>query len=182
MAFCISIGNIGKHIIFPLIACLILILEYSLFHNKFKNINSHIIIFMITQSLGECLSIIPYFIQKRMNKNIRKETLVKDNKIFYRKTYYEKYKNIRLKKYGYLLINNITVIFNFLFFDIFIESSDISIWIFSIIFIALFSYLILKEEIHKHHYLSITTIVILGITLDAINFYGEAKIDFISMA
>ena len=118
-----------------------------------------------------------------MNKNIRKETLVKDNKIFYRKTYYEKYKNIRLKKYGYLLINNIlTVIFNFLFFDIFIKSSDISIWIFSIIFITLFSYLIiLKEEIHKHHYLSITTIVILGITLDAINFYGEAKIDFISI-
>ena len=182
MEFCISIGNIGKHIIFPLIACLILILEYSLFHNKFKNINSHIIIFMITQSLGECLSIIPYFIQKRMNKNIRKDTLGKDNKLLYRKDYYEKYKNITLKKYGFLLINNILLFtFDFLFFDIFIQSSDISFWILGIILITLFSHLILKEEIHKHHYLSITTIVILGIILDLINFYGKVRFDFISL-
>ena len=182
MAFCISIGNIGKNIIFPLISCLILILQYSLFKKKFENINSHIIVFMITQSIGESLLIIPYIIQRRMNKYIRKETLFKDNKLLYKKAYYEKYKNITLKKYGYLLINSILLfIFDFLFFDIFVKSSDVSFWILGIILITLFSHLILKEEIYKHHYLSITTIVILGIILDLVNFYGKIKFDFISI-
>ena len=182
MAFCISIGNIGKNIIFPLISCLILILQYSFFQKKFENINSHIIVFMITQSIGESLLIIPYIIQRRMNKNIRKETLFKDNKLLYKKAYYEKYKNITLKKYVYLLINSILLfIFDFLFFDIFVKSSDVSFWILGIILITLFSHLILKEEIYKHHYLSITTIVILGIILDLVNFYGKIKFDFISI-
>ena len=182
MTFCLSIGNIGKNIIFPLISCLIIILEYSFLYKFIGNISSHKFVYLISQSLGKCLSIIPFIIQKRMSKNISKEILVKDNKLLYRKCYYEKYKNIKLKKYFFLLINSIIkVTFNFFYFHIFLKVSEFSFWILNTILLTLFSYLILKEEIQSHQYLRITTIVILGIILNAINLYGKVEIGFLDI-
>jgi len=182
MKFCLSLGKIGKNIIFPLISCMIIILEYSFLYKYIDNISSHKFVYLICQSLGKCLSIIPYIIQKRMSKNISKEILVKDNKLLYKKGYYEKYKNITLKKYFFLLINSIIkVTFNFFYFHIFLKVSEFSFWILNTILLTLFSYLILKEEIQSHHYLSITTIVILGIILNAINLYGKVEIGILDI-
>jgi hypothetical protein len=115
-----------------------------------------------------------------MSKDINKKISVKDNKLLYKKSYYEKYKNITLKKYGYLLIDSIIkVLFNLIYFQIFIKVSEFSFWILNTILLTLFSHLILKEEIQKHHYLSIITIVILGIILNAINLYGAVEIGFL---
>ena len=47
-------------------------------------------------------------------------------------------------------------------------SIKINIWIFDILFISLFSYLILKKKIYKHHYISIIIIIITGVSLDII--------------
>ena len=180
MAFCLSLGNIGTKIIFPLISCMIIVFEYSFFYKYIENISSHKFVYLICQSIGKCLSIILFIIQKRMSNNINKEIFVKDNKLLYKKSYYEKYKNITLKKYGYLLINSIIkVLFNLIYFHIFIKVSEFSFWILNTILLTLFSHLILKEEIQKHHYLSIITIVILGIILNAINLYGAVEIGFL---
>ena len=85
-----------------------------------------------------------------------------------------------MKKYDFLLINSIiNLLFNFIYFHIFIKVSEFSFLILNTILLTLFSHLILKEEIQKHHYLSIITIVILGIILNAINLYGAVEIGFL---
>ena len=44
----------------------------------------------------------------------------------------------------------------------------INLWVFDILFISLFSYLIFKIKIYRHHYVSIIIIIIIGIILDII--------------
>ena len=162
---CISLGEINRYIIFIIIGAIFMagtavIANDSKFFNPEK---FYVIVYTIANSLGLSLSFILLIIYKKYNKE------KKDNKLDL--IFPIKNQNIQInKKEKFLwilfvsIIDYISKIFSFLLYTP-IYSLFI-FWISDILFLYLFSYIIFKVKLHKHHYLSIINIMILGLVYD----------------
>ena len=169
MSCLIKGGKIDKNFIFPIIALISIIIENTIYKktSALDNYYSHIFIICIGQSLGKALSFIPFIIFYLTNKNLG--NIIKHNKSFYKKEYIEKYKYLKIKKYGLIvLFSFLNFLINIIYYRI-ILSIELDFWLFDILFIILFSFLILKIKLYKHQYFSTIIIFICGLTLNIIN-------------
>ena len=179
MACPISFGKIDtKHIIYPIIPIIILIIQnYFVYKTeKLNNIGMHQLVKIIVKSFGKSLAVIPYLLfRKEINHSLKINAFTKEN-LIYKKEYYKKIiiKNEILKKRKYFIIL-LNIVMNF-GYEILIcnfteikEEKFFSLWIFDIFYIWGFSYFILEYELYRHQYLSIIIITILGIIINIIN-------------
>ena len=176
----INYGKVDKNIIFPIISIIFIIVENTIYNksNILNNFYSHIFMICIGQSIGKILSFIPFIILNIINKNLSEENQIINNKLVYRKEYYEKYKRIKYKKYGLIILFSIlNCLINILYYRVML-SVEFDYWLLDIIYIIIFSYLILKIKLYKHQYLSILIIFIAGLSLNIINSLNAA-LDYI---
>ena len=167
----INCGKIDKNILFPIITIICIIIENITFNktNILDNFYRHIFIICIVQSLGKTLSIIPFFILIKKNKNLIQENPIKNKKSLYKKEYYEKFKRIKFKKFFLIISFSLfNYIINLLYYRVMIKIG-IDFWLFDIIFIILFSCVVLNIKLYKHQYISTLIIFIAGIILNLIN-------------
>ena len=182
MANLINRGKIDKNILFPIIAIICIIIENITFIKTkiLDNFYKHIFIICIGQSLGKTLSIIPFYILIKKNKSLLKGNPVVNRKLLYKKEYYEKFKRIKIKKFFLIISFSLfNYIINLLYYRVMIKIG-FDFWLFDIIFIILFSYIILNIKLYKHQYISTIIIFIAGITLNLINLIN-IEIDFINI-
>ena len=168
----ITCGKININIIYIIVPIVITILEYSFALDAFDNIyHVHTIIFKIIQALAMTFSFIPFIISKRKTKNLNIDNRLSDN--LYDKKYIDKYKNVKYKKYGLIILSSfLTFTYKMIHYALsFFGAGIVSFWLFEVIFITLFSYLILKITIYKHQYLSIILFITAGIILNMINYW-----------
>lgn len=175
----INFGKVDKNIIFPIISIICIIIENTIYNKSdiLKHFYRHIFIICIGQSFGKILSFIPFIILNIINKNLSKENQIINDKLLYKKEYYEKYKQIKCKKYGLILLFSLlNYVINILYYRVMVIA-EFDFWLLDIIFIITFSYLILKNKLYKHQYFSSIIILITGITLNIINLL-YAKLDY----
>ena len=178
----INCGKVNKFILFPIITIISIIIENSIFNKSYilDNFYRHIFIICIGQSLGKVVSIIPFIILNMKNKNLIKDNQIINDHLIYKREYYEKYKSIRFKKYTLIIIFSIlNYIINLLYYRIMIKI-EFDFWLFDIIFIILFSYIILNIKLYKHQYISIIIILISGLILNTINLINK-EINYINI-
>ena len=192
MKLFITIGDLDKNILYPIIGGIFkFILNIVLVKEDFSN---HPLVTSIGSSLGMSLSFFLLLIYKCRTKssNINKDKKSNNKKkqespLQIKYEYNNLYKIIREDKFKYILISSIIDFVTTILIFKYCISIKINIWIFDILFISLFSYLILKKKIYKHHYLSIIIIIITGFSLDIIldnyndflNNIGENIINFV---
>ncbi len=164
MKCCISIGTIDKNILFLIIGgifkCLINILLIK------TDFVVHPLIICIGSSFGMSLSFILLIIYKRRTKKKAKQKIQEKSKNQLELIYNNQYEEIKRDKYKYILL---TSFFDFLItisISTFCHDVKINSWIFDILFLSLFSHKFLKNNIYRHHYISIIIIIIAGIILD----------------
>lgn len=176
----ISFGKINRYIILILIGAIFrgLITFLGDLSKHFADENKHPIIFAITYSLGLCLNFILLLILKFRNKSAKKVEkektidnllpLDKDNQKSFR---INAFANMHIKqiskkeKYLWILMISIIDYISYVFFCIYWININnyINTWGFTITFMSLFSYKILKIKLYRHHYFCIIIITIAGI-------------------
>ena len=131
----------------------------------------------IASSFGMSFSFILLIIYRNKNKNSKDRktgNAIQDNKNTKNKSYQLEYiynnqiEKINNDKYKYFLLVSImdfilTIIYFKYCYDI-----PINMWIFDILFLSLFSFLIIQIEIYRHHYISIILIILSGIGINII--------------
>ena len=167
----ISCGHINLYLLLiPLGAFLTVSIELVLnesekFNRRGKGQQQHPVLIVINYALGLCLSFICFIIYKVCNKRTKKSNvLVVD--IIMIKSYITK----KEKFLWILLVSVLDFIAKVVYCYNWNKSQDyLTFWATNIILMSLLSYCILKMKLYKHHYISIGTIAILGLT---INFAG----------
>lgn len=183
----ITFGSISKFLFYPIIGGIFkFIAELVLFHIKPK-VTNYPYMLGINASLGMCLSLLPFIFEKIRAKTRNR----RDSK--YLKLLHEResaiskldpYKKENSRKIYYkicLLI--IACILDFtqkVLTFLFVEDIENNFWIFDIMFLTIFSIIILKTKLYKHQYISLAIIVILGITQNIVNLYDK-KVKFLSL-
>ena len=168
----INIGEINRYIIFIFIGAIFYAGFSSIesgsipFNEEVSEIYFHPIILNIIYSLGSSLAFILLIIYKIYNKKNNEGKL---QKILYIKKH--KIQINKKEKFFWILLVSIIEFTGNLISSIYWvgENSNLSTYTIDIIFLSLFSYLILKEKLYKHHYVSIISIMILGILLNIFN-------------
>ena len=121
----------------------------------------HPVIITINYAMGLCLSFILLIIYKLYNKRNKNKNILNQEKIVYTHN-----KRISKKeKFFWILLAAPFDFFATLIYSYnWIKEEDIlCYWPTNIILMALFSYLILKKKLFKHHYLSIIIITVFGL-------------------
>ena len=124
----------------------------------FAEENLHPIIYNISISFGYSLSFILFIIFRIRNKRKNKKT----------KYMHNRQNNINkiswIKKFLWILLVSIIYFIAMTSESIYWINGNnyINLWTVYIIFLSLFSYLILKKKLYKHHYVSIIIIAIIG--------------------
>ena len=163
MKCCIRIGQIDINIIFPIIGGLANFI--SRFMISKTDLSKHPIILSIGSTFGMSLSLILFIIYHFKNKsNNKKEINNKKNKI----KLFEKKEEKNSNKYTLFLLISFLDFIETILSNKYCKDVLISLWIFDILFICLFSSLIFKIKIYAHHFLSIIIIILTGTILDSI--------------
>ena len=134
----------------------------------------HPIIITINYASGLCLSFIFFIIYKICNKRKKISKIFLFEKIMYKSTSNKKI--TKKEKFLWILLGSvIDFIANVIYAYNWLDDEDdyLLYWSTNIIFLALFSYLLLKMKLYKHHYLSVGTIFIIGIADNFISGYFD---------
>ena len=169
---CITFGKIDKKLLIPVFGGIItLSYKYIVKHNpKYQIATQNPFLLNIYVALGMILAIIPHLILKHRSKsslnisNTPKEQsklniklLVIDGDIFERR---------KCAKYRFILYSTIFDFSQTLLYTLFALNNSFNLWNFDIIFLSLFSYLLLKTKFYRHQYVSMIIITILGFGLN----------------
>ena len=173
MKLFITFGDLDKNILYPIIGGILkFILNVILVKEDFSN---HPLVTSIGSSLGMTLSFFLLLIYKYRTKSndinidLKKDNTINQESILSIKyEYNDQYKIIREDKFKYIILSSIIDFIITILELKYCITIKINIWIFNILFISLFSYLILKKKFYKHHYISIIIIIITGFSLDII--------------
>jgi len=161
---CISLGKINKYIVLILLDALFYFIRIIIEdHYKFiKGENLHPIIYNLSHSLGSSLSFILFIIYHIRNKREINPIFAKENNT--------EEKSLKTKFLWILLVSIISFISSTLNAIFWINNDNyINIWSSYIIFLSLFSFLVLKNKLYKHHYISIIIIIILGLLYNLVS-------------
>ena len=171
----IGLGKLNKYmlLIFLGIVFNVLLYEIGNFSKFFKDTSQHTVIYNLAYSLGLCLSFIIYikYICDNRKKMQGNNIIISQNNIeqVSSKASFIILPNKTIistkEKIAWIflvsVIDFITRLFNGYYW---VESDELfTSWPFGLIIMSLFSYLILKTKMYKHHYLSASIILILGI-------------------
>ena len=166
MAF-ISIGKVDRNLISILIGCIFCTLDRLL--NEYVEVSffDNSILTEIVTSISYLFTIIPLIILKFRSKKIKSIDLeVKnENRISYAFSKTNSNKNIG--KYGFFLLST-TLYFTQSTFYTYTFKIKTNSWIFEILITSILYNLIFKQKIYKHHYLSIISIILIGLIIDLI--------------
>lgn len=167
MVCCIGLGKIDKNLLPMLFASVFCFLNRLL--NQYKEVNltqqKSIILMNIVISSSKLFGIIPYLITlKFYNNDIKNEKISKINNVS-RETHVNEIKRIKQVKWRYLFFSAFVFFLNQMTYVITIpiktNTSNLNILITS-----LFYYLVFKNKLYIHHYLSCALIIIIGFTID----------------
>ena len=170
----ISFGNLNLYLLLIPLGALFNILKEKIQSKSTKFADKviedqHPIIITINYALGLCLSFIFFIIYKIYNKGNKTKNNFLLNKIMNKST---ATKIISTKeKFLWILLGSVIdftahVIYSYNWLDN--EEYYLTYWPTNIIFLSLFSYLLLKMKLYKHHYLSVGIIIIMGIVDNAV--------------
>ena len=171
----ISCGDINKNIIYVLIGGLGKIFA-EVIYDVDREITKHPFYLGIASGLGMSLSLIPFLVFKKKSKTQKDELIFinnEKNSISYNDNN-EKDKNKKKLKYQKYLLILASAFLDFaqkILTYVFIDNIDYNFWIFDMIFLSLFSYIVLKIKLYIHQYLTIGIMIILGISINVINLY-----------
>lgn len=170
----ISCGAINKNIIYIIIGGLGKIFA-ELIYKLDDKITSHPFMIGIASALGMCLSIIPYIFLKIKTRNLNKtyhniENLIAEE-INEKEKNKNKNKSILCHKYLLILASAFLDFSQKILSYLFVDDIDYNFWIFDMVFLSLFSFLILKSKLYIHQYVTLIIMVILGVSLNVINLY-----------
>ena len=173
---CISLGTVDKTLIVIIVGCIICFLNRILVQiEASKMINENLIINNILMSLSRFLTIVPYIILKIRSKRKNKSSDIENPNHEKKLLYNDQVKKAAKGKWGYILLSG----FIFLLVSISLTASfkiNTNAWIWYILFASLFYYLIFKNKLYRHHYLSIVSIILLGLVIDLITGYIQKEI------
>ena len=177
----ISIGIIKAKIFIPIFGGLIRLLgnEYRSTNPKFENLIQNPFLLSIYTEIGMILAFIPLLIIKKRTKKrvqdeiVKEQAKVKNDKLIIRYEYYDIYQKTKYEKYKLIFISTILDFSQTILVYLFCMKFIYNLWIFDIIFISLFSYLILKTKLYKHQYFSMISIILLGFGLNIIQFFKK---------
>ena len=184
----ISFGKTNKFILLVFVgAILYFALTFTEGESKFfAEENFHPIIYNITYNLGLCLSFLLYIIYNIRNKgqtntNTNKINLVltEGKESLINPTSHGVKQITKKEKFLLILFVSIIDFIASIFESIFWINVDnyINTWTINMIFLTLFSHFILKMKLYKHHFLCITTNIIIGILFNVLS--GRLSIDSI---
>ena len=170
--YIISLGNIDRNIIFILLGGLGNFFAGLITKKYGDNLDDHPLILGINAALGMSLSIIPFIFLKIISRKKHTESGSSEEKLIYTNIYEEHYNNMRLQKYGLILLSCILDYGQKILTFVYIETIENNFWIFDISFVTLFSFFILKTKLYRFQYLCLLIIIIRGIILNVINLYN----------
>ena len=190
MVFCISFGKFDKNIFYPISAGILkFIFKLILPHT---HLTDHPLILSICSSLGMSLSLFLFLIYKfrsRSKLNKSKTNKSKSNEPTKKKTleieleYNNQNEEIPTDKFRYIFLSAVLDFIMTIMIYFFCINLKLNLWMFDILFICMFSHVILKSKLYKHQYLCLMIIIILGILIN-INLYvyrNESKIEIIEV-
>ena len=167
----IGLGKLNKYMLLVFLGTVLNVLfeEVRNFSKFFRNPSQHPVIYNLVNSLGLCLSFIiciKYICDNRRKRQV-KNSINSQNNInqeSLKAPLIKKIISVKEKISWIFLASVIDFISNFFNNYYWIESDEyFTNWPFGLIIMSLFSYLILKTKMYKHHYLSASIILILGI-------------------
>ena len=173
MVFCISLGKLDKNIFYPLAAGILkfnfkLILPHT-------HLIDHPLILSVCSSLGMSLSLFLLLIYKwRSRSKLHKYETddSKNNEPTKKKTleieleYNNQYKELTTDKYTFIFLSAILDFILTIMVYCFCINFKLNLWMFDILFICMFSHVILNSKIYKHQFLCLMIIVLLGIIIN----------------
>ena len=181
----ITLGECDKNLIYPLfggISKFIVNLILYFFPDG-AELNKHPFMLGINAGFGMSLAVFPYIYLERYSESHKKEKQIKNKSL----EEIKKRNNPKIKKEKYLIIF-LCALMDFVqkvLVFIFHYSITNNIWIFNIVFLNVFTYMLYKTPIYKHHLLSMGIMILFGIGLNVVNLYSMKKEDlsilFLSM-
>ena len=180
----ISIGKINKKLIIILLGGIfytgtILIEEQSTIFGGNESESNHPIIYTLMQSLSLTLSFIFLIFYYKKNKGKNSQTSLPINEVNFRdKENMRKSKISWKEKLLWILLVAVIDFISLVFSNIYFIDNDnyVGIMHINIIYLAIFSYLILKMKLYKHHYLCIIVILAKSLIFASIcGLFGDFK-------
>ena len=180
----INFGKIDKKFLIPIFGGITIFIYKYVYSLLPKNeiLSKNPFIVNILFSIGMFFAFIPYLIVKcrskklsnniDLNKSIEQQKSKLNIELIYEEDNPE---NMTSKKYRYILLSSLFDYFQILLLHIFCYNCVYNLWIFDIIFISIFSYLMLKKKLYKHQYISMIIIIILGLGLNCIEYFKFDK-------
>ena len=178
----IKLRKINKKFLIPVFGGVV-VLIYRIFINKIPKydiIDKNPFLINIYISLGMFFAFIPNLILKHRIKTTSFPDTRTESKL-----HSEIINNEKSISYQFLKLILYSTIFDFLqiLLSIFFSYECIyNLWFFDILFMSLFSYMILKTKLYRHQYFSIIIIIIFGFILNIIEYFkldnNDNKLDF----
>ena len=172
----INLGSIDIKFLIPVFGGIIYLINniFINYNPKIEIIVENPFLFNMYIYFGLIFAIIPFIVVKYKSKAANKiynKQIIKSE--LYKKLTDSKdvIKNTKYKKYRFILYSIIFDFLQTLFTTLLIPYILYNLWFFDIIFMSLFSYLILKTKYYKHQFVSMIAIVILGLGLNIITYF-----------
>ena len=177
---CITFGKIDKKLLIPLIGGLITLSFKSTakYNPKYKIATQNHFLYSMYVSISMILAIIPHLILKQRSKSSLNSSdtpkeqsklnikFIVDKDIFVRK---------KSAKFRFIFYSTVFDFSQTLLYTLFALNNSFNLWNFDIIFLSLFSYLLLKTKFYRHQYFSMIFITILGLGLNINEFFKNDK-------
>ena len=186
---CITFGKFDKKLLIPIIAGILrLIIQFTYANNpKYGILIKNPFITSIYSSIGMISAIIPHLIIKHRSKRskINSNELQNQSKLDLELIYTPVLGDIQYKKYKLILYQEIFDFSQTILASIFDMGTDYGLWTLDIVFMSLFSYLLLKTKIYRHQYISMIIILIFGLLINVIEYYQPSdgnQLDFFKLA
>ena len=163
----ISLGNIDKNLITIFVGCVICFLNRLLNQYDGTLLFKNVIMTVFCISTSRFLTLFPYIILKirlKQAKNYINNQFINQNAL---KSPQKKIEEIVKGKWLYIILSSIIFLIQ-LFFLVVSFHIKTNAWIWYILFSSIFYYFIFKVQLHKHHYLSIILIILIGLIIDLV--------------
>ena len=170
----ISFGKINIKFLIPIIGGVVRLI-YAFLINlnpKYGAAIENPFILSIYTNIGMIFAFIPYLILKYRSKraNIIPKELKYKSKLNIKLIHNNIFEETRCNKYKFIALSTIFDFFEIIINYLFCMNCAYNLWIFDIIFISLFSYLILNTKYYKHQYFSMIIILFLGLLLNLLEY------------
>ena len=164
----ISIGQFDRNIIYPILGGIFSFIIKLLLSYDLTILTEHSLILSINSSLGMSLAFIFVLLYKKKSKT-DEISKPKNKGHNIELEYINQYEEIRYNKFKYILLSSIIDFIITVLICTYCIGLGINMWTLEILFIYLFSYIIFRIKIYRHHYISGLIILIFGIILNLID-------------